>query len=265
LLGEEHPDTLETMHNLAGVYREQGKFAQAEPLFVRTLEGRRRLLGEEHPDTLLTARVLADLYRYDMMRLERSIPLFEQVWAGARKEPDQIPGGLEWIAFELGMAYEQTGRSEKAEPLYREALEVLRQRHKEVSHESALLQSSLAGNLLKQQRYAEAEPLLRECLKFREQNEADSYVTFYTKSLLGGSLLGQKKYAEAEPLLLAGYEGMKQREAGIPPLRKFRMTEAIERLVQLYEAWDQPAKAAAWRVKLPRASPELPADVFARP
>jgi tetratricopeptide (TPR) repeat protein len=163
------------------------------------------------------------------------------------------------------MAYEQTGRSEKAEPLYREALETLRQRHKEASSESAMLQSSLAGNLLKQQRYAEAEPLVRECLRFREQNEANDYVTFSTKSLLGGSLQGQKKYAEAEPLLLAGYEGMKQREGEIPPVRKFRMTEAIERLVQLYEAWGRLEKAAEWKAKLPPAAAELPADVFARP
>jgi hypothetical protein len=119
--------------------------------------------------------------------------------------------------------------------------------------------------LLKQQRYAEAEPLLRECLKFREQNEANDYLTFYTKSLLGGSLLGQKKYAEAEPLLLAGYEGMKQREGKILPFRKFRMTEAIDRLVQLYDEWGQLEKAADWRAKLPPAAAELPADIFARP
>ena len=48
--------------------------------------------------------------------------------------------------------------------------------------------------------------------------------------MLGGALLGQKKYAEAEPLLLAGYEGMKQREAKIPPEGKVRLTEALERL-----------------------------------
>jgi len=47
--------------------------------------------------------------------------------------------------------------------------------------------------------------------------------------------------------LLAGYEGMKQREAKIPEQGKPRLTEAMKRLVQLYEARDQPEKAAAWR------------------
>ena len=121
------------------------------------------------------------------------------------------------ISNALGEAYEQAGQFAKAEPLYREALETVRKRHEEASAEAAELQVVLAVNLLKQQRYAEAEPLLRECLKIREQNEPDDWKTFNTKSLLGGSLLGQKKYAEAEPLLLAGYEGMKQREGKIPP------------------------------------------------
>ena len=112
------------------------------------------------------------------------------------------------------------------------------------------MQVYLARNLLKLRRYAEAEPLLRECLKFREQNDSDDWATFNTRSMLGGSLLGQKKYAEAEPMLLAGYEGMKQREATIFPVGKIRLTEAIERLVQLYEATGEPGKAAVWRARL---------------
>jgi hypothetical protein len=56
-----------------------------------------------------------------------------------------------------------------------------------------------------------------------------------------------------EPLLLAGYEGMKEREAKIPAQAKVRLTEALERLVQLYEATDQKEKADEWRKKLEEA------------
>jgi len=68
---------------------------------------------------------------------------------------------------------------------------------------------------------AEAETLFRQALAIR----ADSRL-FYARSLLGGSLLGQKKYAQAESLLLAGYEGMKQREAKMPANGKIRLKEA---------------------------------------
>jgi hypothetical protein len=55
--------------------------------------------------------------------------------------------------------------------------------------------------------------------------------------MLCEALLGQKKYDEAEPLLIMdGYEGIKKRQEKIPePLRKVRLTEALERLVHLYE------------------------------
>jgi tetratricopeptide (TPR) repeat protein len=44
--GEKHTDTLATMHNLAAmVYKGQGKFAEAEPLFVKVLELGRPILG----------------------------------------------------------------------------------------------------------------------------------------------------------------------------------------------------------------------------
>jgi hypothetical protein len=61
-------------------------------------------------------------------------------------------------------------------------------------------------------------------------------------------LLAQKKYEEAEPLLLQGYEGMKQRQ--LPASARPRLAEALERLVQLYEATNRNEEAAHWRREL---------------
>lgn len=47
------------MDSLAVVYRDEGKFAQAEALCGKALAGRRRALGAEHPDTLDTMADLA--------------------------------------------------------------------------------------------------------------------------------------------------------------------------------------------------------------
>ena len=95
--------------------------------------------------------------------------------------------------------------------------------------------------------------MLRECLAIREKTQPDVWLTFNTRSHLGWALLGQKKYAEAELLLLAGYEGMKKREAKIPAQGKVRLTEAIERLVELYDKTGAKGKAAAWRKELEAA------------
>jgi hypothetical protein len=52
--------------------------------------------------------------------------------------------------------------------------------------------------------------------------------------MLGGSLAGQEKFADAEPLLLLqGYQGLKEREAALPPQDKIRVKKAMDRLVEL--------------------------------
>jgi len=61
--------------------------------------------------------------------------------------------------------------------------------------------------------------------------------------------LGQKKYAEAEPLLLAGYEGMEKRQAKIYFSDKPLLAEALERVIQLYEATGKKDQAEKWRQK----------------
>jgi dipeptidyl aminopeptidase/acylaminoacyl peptidase len=110
--------------------------------------------------------------------------------------------------------------------------------------------AELTKDRLHQGKFAEAEGLARKCLIQRETEIPDDWRTFNARSMLGGSLLGQKKYAEAESLLLSGYEGMKQREDRIPQAGKPRLSETLQRLVQLYEATDRPDQAAAWKKKL---------------
>lgn len=50
----------------------------------------------------------------------------------------------------------------------------------------------------------------------------------------------------AGPLLPGGAD-VKQREAQIPANGKIRLTEDMERLVQLYEAMEKKDEAAKWR------------------
>jgi tetratricopeptide (TPR) repeat protein len=95
--------------------------------------------------------------------------------------------------------------------------------------------------------YADAEALLRDCLSIREAKQPADWTTFNTQALLGAALLGQKKYADAEPLLLSGYKGLKQYQARIPATSKNRLSEALERLVQLYEAIGKKEEADKWR------------------
>ena len=47
------------MNNLAVLYKDQGRYDEAEPLYLETLETRKRVLGDDHPDTLGSMNALA--------------------------------------------------------------------------------------------------------------------------------------------------------------------------------------------------------------
>src|SRR5262249_41517378 len=118
------------------------------------------------------------------------------------------------------------------------------------SMDNARRRSQVGYLLLGARRYSDAEEHFRESLAIRAKKEPDAWTTFNTQSMLGAALQGQKRYADAERLLVQGYEGMKQRELKVPSQARVRLTEALERLVQLYDAWEKPKEAMRWREEL---------------
>jgi hypothetical protein len=89
--------------------------------------------------------------------------------------------------------------------------------------------------LLGQNKFAEAEPPLRECLAIRAEKWPNHNSYFHTQSMLGAALAGQQRSAEAEPLLWTGYQGLAAREQAIPFHDKHRVKDALDRLMQFYE------------------------------
>jgi hypothetical protein len=180
--------------------------------------------------------------------------LFRQALEGFREI--QGPDGALTLDLTLDLAtlLYQSGRGADAEPLFCAALWHYRQRFGPVDPRTAAILSPLGLSLIQQGKWSEAEPVLRLCLAIREKIQPDDWATFNTRSLLGGSLLGQKRYADAEPLIVAGYEGMKAREARIPPPGRPRFAEGADRVVRLYEEWGKKEKAAEWRARVGKPS-----------
>jgi hypothetical protein len=161
-------------------------------------------------------------------------------------------------------AFEKQKQLDKAEPLLREIVGILKDHGK--VFDLGVQEVLLARNLLGQEKYADAEPVLRDSLEHLEKHLHEKklqpgWSLFDTKSLLGAALLGQKKYPEAEPFLVTGYEGLKEREeamiaeiardnAALEALLRGRVAEAGKRVLALYEAWGKPEKVAVWKRKL---------------
>jgi tetratricopeptide (TPR) repeat protein len=249
--GPDHPYTLNIMRNLAGIYRDAGRAADAVALAEDELRLRKAKQGADHLNTLFSRTGLAWAYM-TAGRGEEAVGLYEEALKLHRaKLPPGNPSTLAAMV-ELSFVYRTLGRIEQGEALMTEAMEHCRNRDNEMTDFTL---NEMGAIRQAQKRYTEAEPLLRECLAIREKKAPDTWRRFATMSLLGGAVLGQEKYAEAEPLLLQGYEGLHQRAAHIPVPHKPRLLEALERLVQLYDAWGKPKDAAKWRKELQAVGP----------
>jgi serine/threonine protein kinase/DNA-binding SARP family transcriptional activator len=248
-LGPEHARTLVTRDRLAQAYLEAGRVPDAIRLFEQMREKLIEKVGPDDSRTLTALNNLAFFY-WMAKQLDRSVPLFEQVLKNMRKKlGDDHPETINAIS-NLAINYGDAGRLTEAEPLCREFLERIRGKWVADHPQTANALAQLGSNLLRQEKSTEAESFLRECLAIRQKKEANAWTTFSTQSMLGEALLGQKKYAEAEPFLRQGYEGMKEREKMIPPPSRARLTEALERLLRLYEANGQKDMAEMWRQQL---------------
>jgi tetratricopeptide (TPR) repeat protein len=251
-LGAYHVNTVTTLNNLAGAYWAARNLSRSVPLFGEALRRHVKFYGNDHFETIRTAINLGVNYR-DAGQLADAVRVFDEWLPRAARvlEPAHPVRGFGRIA---GVeTYTRAGRLDRAEPLLRETAELVKLQAGAESPRFARQSVDLGVNLLRQQKWIEAEAVFRECVRICEKAEPDSWTTFYNQTFLGGALVGQRKHAAAEPLLLKGYQGMREREAQIPErYRNLHVIDALMQLVRLYEAWDKPDEAARWRARLAR-------------
>ncbi|MFM6517189.1 MAG: tetratricopeptide repeat protein, partial [Microcystis panniformis] len=52
LLGDNHPYVAQSLNNLAALYYSQGRYTEAEPLYLEAINIATQVLGENHPNTV---------------------------------------------------------------------------------------------------------------------------------------------------------------------------------------------------------------------
>jgi len=251
VLGPEHPDTLTSMNNLANVYWSQGKYAQAEVLYGQAMDIQRRVLGPEHPDTLLSMGNLADTYARQGKYVQAEALFGPTLEISRRVLGREHPRTLDHLSYVAAM-YQGEGKYAMAETYAAQALAGRRRALGSEHPETMQWAADLALAYLSQGKLLESERLSRDVLVFNRKTQPDDWQRFRAESLLGASLAGRKKYAEAEPLLLEGYQGMVERKARVGWMGAANLLyvdRAREWIVQLYQAWGKPEKAAEWSRK----------------
>ena len=148
-------------------------------------------------------------------------------------------------------------RLAEAAEQYRLALAPAREPASGASRWRADDQAMLAGILLQQatpETFREAEQVLRDCLKAREERFPGGWLVASTKSMLGQAIAAQpdtpadqSRIDEAVTLLTQGYEGLVANAAAIPaPVRGKRIATPAATLAKLYEQRGDAANAKIW-------------------
>ena len=166
LLGDEHLDTLHTMHRLIRLYANQSRYKEAEPLAVKTLETRRRLLGEEHVDTLISMYDLAWV-QGEQGRYNEAEPLHIKNLQMTRRVLGEKHLETSVAMKGLGALYRKQGKFNKAAELLAETLEIDRRVRGQEYPSTLATMAHLALVYRDQGRYDKAEALFREILDIR--------------------------------------------------------------------------------------------------
>jgi tetratricopeptide (TPR) repeat protein len=198
--GSAGPHMTLLLNNMANLYYQQGKYAEAEPLFQMALDMREEVLGPEHPLVASPLHGLSLLYQDQGKYAEaeplcrRALHIWEQALGPTHPQVSEPLNNLANLCC-------RQGKYDEAEPLYQRALHILEEGLGPTHLQVAYPLCGLANLYAEWGKHAETESLFQRALYIREQILGATHPEV-AYPLHGLALLyyEQGKYAEAEPL-----------------------------------------------------------------
>ncbi|KAI9684109.1 MAG: hypothetical protein M1829_003379 [Trizodia sp. TS-e1964] len=200
VLGPEHPDTLTSMSNLAGVINHQGKYEEAEAMNRHVTELSEKVLRPEHPDTLTSmsnlASVLDSQGKYEEAEaMNRHVTELREKVLGP-EHPDTLTS-----MNNLALVLDSQSKYEEAEAMNRHVTELYEKVLGPEHPDTLTSMSNLAMVLVSQGKYEEAEAMNRHVTELREKFLGPEHPdTLTSMSNLAGVINHQGKYEEAEAM-----------------------------------------------------------------
>jgi len=124
VLGPDHHATLNTVNNLAAVYRELKMWEDADKLSLRDIETSTRTIGAEHPSTIVSIANFANSLR-NRGKCAEALPYFERALRASRKSLPPDAPGTAYVLGWYGSCLRSLGRYAEAEPNAIEAYEII--------------------------------------------------------------------------------------------------------------------------------------------
>lgn len=241
-LGEDHPDTLRALANVAGVRHQQGRFAEAESLLRRVMAGFVRVKGQDSVEVLAVTNNLAQAVRRQG-RADEAAQLEKQAAEGYRRvlgldHPDALGAMVNYA----GTLHEH-GRDDESETLLKEVVAAWEEA-KGPDHPGTLLaRHNLALLYMDTGKLDAAETVQRQVVEARTRSLGrDHHDTGTALSNLGLILHRKGQLEEAEQLY---DEGWKICHDVLGPSHADTVTTATN-LAALYDELGWPDRAAGF-------------------
>ncbi|MDA0268483.1 MAG: CHAT domain-containing protein [Cyanobacteria bacterium] len=220
------------LNDLALLYRVQGRYQDAEPLYLEAVDRMQNQLGDGDPLLATLFNNLAALYG-SQGRYNEAEPLYLQSLEIDREQLGDRHPSVAASLNNLGWLYRNQGRYAEAEPLYLEALAIIREqlgdRHPNVAHSL----NNLASVYRFQGRFNEAERLYRQALGIYRQQLGNRHGAVAANlNNLADLYRIHGYYDEAEPLYLEALEIHQAQLGSQHP----RVATSLQNLGLLYNA-----------------------------
>lgn len=212
-LGPNAPETLACLYEHGVMLFHCDKLDEAEKVQRRVLEGRRKSLGPEHNDTLETMDYLSNLLTFQRNYQEAEALQVRAVDVRLRTLGKSHKSTLEALE-KRGIFLMGRGRYTESYETFRQAHDARSQGNEEQLDPSWTSDLDLLGlKLFISNRFAEAEPLLREAVTAKENMLGyDHWRTMKSVVPLARALHAQDKHAEAETFYRRGFTWYMEQE-----------------------------------------------------
>jgi tetratricopeptide (TPR) repeat protein len=200
--GNEDLQFASSLHQLAFLYDSQGKYNEAEPLYLRSLSIWEKQLGENHPHVAQILNNLAVLYK-DQGKYNEAEPLYLRSLSIYENQLGENHPDVAISLDQLAALYDSQGKYKEAEQLYLRSFSIREKQLREDHPDVATSLNNLAVLYRSQGKYKEAEPLFLRSLSIRGKQLGENHPDFaLSLNNLAGFYCDQGKYKEAESLYL---------------------------------------------------------------
>jgi len=240
-LPDGHDEHLTAMNNRAYIVVQQGDGERGDELYRRVLEAQEAKHGpDDHRTIGARLRLVHALMRTGKVQEARqlqakSTEAYRRIWG------DRHPR----VLFEMNnLAYLHaiSGAFDEALRIVREAISGYAAIGKADTDSALVARNNEVLWLTQTDRHVEAEPLARKNLAAWEQFYPGVPGAHGARRMLMDALVGQDRHTDAETMLLEAHDRHDSRgdEAEVAHISRL--------LSELYDSWDRPEDAAAWRV-----------------